>query len=177
MERKYLAAVPVLLVVIVSGYALLGSSNNAASSGDAGNWTTVELEDVESGERFTVAELEKPVLVETFAVWCPTCLRQQKEVEKLHQQYSGFTSVSLDTDPNEDAEKVRKHLEEHGFGWRYAVAPTEVTGGLIEDFGSSIVNAPLAPMVIVCEDGARRLKNGVKSASNLQAELEKGCET
>ncbi len=173
MDRRYLAAGTTLLVFLVAAYAALAPSGDGSAQGM--NWTTVELEDVESGETFTIAELEKPVLVETFAVWCPTCLRQQREVEKLHGQYSGFTSVSLDTDPNEDAAKVRQHLEKNGFGWRYAVAPTEMTAGLVQEFGSSIVNAPSAPMVIVCEDGTRRLQNGVKSASTLQAELEEGC--
>jgi hypothetical protein len=172
MEKKYVLAAAGVLVAAVLGIAATQESGNRAA--EAGDWRSVMLTDVSTGESFSVGELEKPVLVETFAVWCPTCTRQQKEVAELKQS-SEVTSVSLDTDPNEDAEKIRSHLERHGFDWRYAVAPPEATRSLAEQYGSSVLNPPSAPMVLVCENSTRRLPDGVKSAEELRSQVERGC--
>jgi len=148
----------------------------------AGIWIGAELEDVTTGETFTLSELTnqgKPILLESFAVWCPTCTRQQQEIKKLHsdpQVGESFISVSIDTDPNEDAERIREHIEKNGFDWRYIVAPIEFTQDLIDQFGVSIVNAPSAPVILICpEGGVRKLDSGVKDVNELKEELARGC--
>ncbi|MFB6294823.1 MAG: TlpA family protein disulfide reductase [Candidatus Nanohaloarchaea archaeon] len=184
MDRRAAALAAGIGILLLAGIAALAGSgdtarNNPSSSEDsgAGNWTTIELTDVRSGETFTVAEFDQPVLVETFAVWCPTCTRQQEEVKKLHEQVGDdIVSVSLNTDPNEDAQKVRRHIQQNGFDWRYAVAPPELTQALVDQFGPSILNAPLAPMIVVCPNGTtERLPNGVKPASELQSAVDQRC--
>ncbi|MGH2358003.1 MAG: TlpA family protein disulfide reductase [Candidatus Limnocylindria bacterium] len=56
-----------------------------------------ELVDVRSGKPLTLGELaaEKPVLVEAMAIWCTTCLAQQREVVDAHQA-ADFHSVGID---------------------------------------------------------------------------------
>ena len=136
-------------------------------------WRTTELTDVKTGETFIVDQFDKPVILESFAVWCPTCTRQQKEIKKLHQEIGeDAISISLDTDPNEDRQKVLDHINSNGFDWYYAVAPKEVTQSLIDEFGFSVANAPSAPVVIIDENkNARLLKSGVKSSNELKGEL------
>lgn len=136
-------------------------------------WRTTELTDIRTGETFTVDQFDKPVILESFAVWCPTCTRQQKEIKKLHQEIGeDAISISLDTDPNEDRQKVLDHINSNGFDWYYAVAPKEVTQSLIDEFGFSVANAPSAPVVIIDENkNARLLKSGVKSSNELKGEL------
>ena len=143
-------------------------------------WLNAELRDVNSGETFTIRGIGpdegKKVLLESMAVWCPVCTRQQREIRKLHDEGNEIVSVSLDTDPNEDEARLRSHTDKNGFTWRYAISPSDVTRSLIDDFDPSIINAPSAPMVLVCEDGSwRRLPNGVKSISTLRQEIERGC--
>lgn len=153
-------------------------TDDGGGSEDGADWRTATFTDVRSNEQFTVDSLaqKRPVLLETFAVWCSTCLRQQKELRAFHERVGDdVVSVSLDVDPNEDAAKVRSHVEKHGFDWRYAVAPAEVTQSLIDEFGRSIAHPPSAPVVLVCADGARRLRDGVKSASDLEAQVANGC--
>jgi thiol-disulfide isomerase/thioredoxin len=42
----------------------------------------VELTDVATGQTFKLSDFKgKPVLLESFAVWCPTCLRQQETLQ------------------------------------------------------------------------------------------------
>jgi len=133
-------------------------------------WMDFELEDALTGEAFRIRDLVgRPILVESFAVWCSTCLRQQKEMAKLIElEGDRIVHIALDTDPNEDLETVRKHALRYGFDWYYAVAPIEMTQMLIEAFGLTVVNAPRAPVVLIEEDGTSRLlESGVKSAEEL----------
>jgi len=114
---------------------------------------------------------------DVFAVWCPKCLDQQRKIAELKER-EGFAIVhiSLDTDPHEDEDKVRGHLGRHDFDWYFAVAPTELTNDLIDDFGFEIISAPSTPVVLICEDQSTRLlQSGRKSADVLLVEVNKGC--
>ena len=143
-------------------------------------WMDLELKDIRTGDTFKISDFSgKPVLIESFAVWCPVCLKQQKELKKLHDKLGdGVISISLDTDPNEDEQKVSGFLDENGFTWYYAVSPPDLTRGLIDEFGINFVNAPQAPVVLICEDGnSRFLPSGVKDVQDLQDNLAEGCAT
>jgi thiol-disulfide isomerase/thioredoxin len=137
-----------------------------------------ELVDVATGETFTIGDFAgRPVLVESFAVWCPTCTAQQREIGRLREQEGdAVVHVSLDTDPNETNANIEAHLELNGFDWRYAVSPVLLTQALIDDYGLSIVNAPGAPIVLICPDqSSRLLRRGVKTAADLAGEIAAGC--
>ena len=139
----------------------------------------IELTDVATGQKFKINDFKgKPVLMESFAVWCPTCLRQQKEIQKLKESEGDtIIHISLDTDPNEDEAKIKEHTERNGLDWYFAVSPIELTNALIDEFGLDVVSAPRAPVILICKDqSARFLKSGVKSADDLLSEVEKGCE-
>lgn len=143
------------------------------------DWKTFPLTDVRTGEIFHISDFAgKAVLVESFAVWCPVCTKQQEEIQKLHQELGdSFVSVSLDTDPNEDTAKVLEAIQERGFTWRFAVSPAELTKVLIEEFGPAVVNAPFAPIILVCEDQSTHfLGRGTKDVEELKSELERGCQ-
>jgi len=173
-KREYIliGSIAILAALVLGG--ITQSPENTGSPTSSGDWEEVELTDINSGETYTVTELEKPVLVETFAVWCPTCTKQQREIKSLHDQ-SNVTSVSLNVDSNEDEQQVKRHTQENGFDWRYSISPPELTRMLVSEYGTSIANPPSAPAVLVCENGSRRLPNGVKPVSKLQEEISKGC--
>ncbi|MCJ7429437.1 MAG: thioredoxin domain-containing protein [Candidatus Nanohaloarchaeota archaeon QJJ-5] len=158
-------------VLVIGATGLYLSANEGNPGGD---WKTTELTPVDGDTSFTIDTLEKPVLVESFAVWCTTCTRQQQEIKQLLTE-TNVSVVSLDVDPNEEPALVRDHIEEHGFGWRYAIAPSAMTQQMVADYGTSITNPPSAPAVLVCENSTRRLPNGVKPASKLQDEINAGC--
>ncbi len=141
-------------------------------------WKDITLKDVKTGKSFKISDFKgKPVLVESFAVWCPTCTKQQNKIKELHEEVGdSVISVSLDTDPNEEESKVLEHINSNGFNWLYAVSPSELTRGLIDEFGINVVNAPLAPIILICEDqSSRLLKNGVKTPDTLKSEIGEGC--
>ncbi len=145
---------------------------------DTYDWRTTELTDIRTGQTFTIAQFAgTPILLESFAVWCPICTSQQKNVAELHEELGdSVVSIALDTDPNEDSDTVHDHITENGFDWWYAISPTEMTTALTDEFGLTFVSAPSAPMVLICEDqSARFLDTGKKSAEELKAEIEAGC--
>jgi peroxiredoxin len=174
--------VSVFLIITISGVLIVGGCLQDGGNNQTGNrsmeWMEIELNDILTGETFRISDFAgKPILVESFAVWCSTCLKQQRNMRDLISQTGdSIVHISLNTDPNEDEETVRNFLKQHGFDWHYAVAPKELTDALIEEFGLDVVNAPLAPVVLVCEDqSARILKRGLKSAEELRSAVDAGC--
>ena len=159
---------------IIDGGSNEKATNNEESPSVIG-WRESVLVDVNTGEEFTISQFEEPVLIESFAIWCPTCKKQQQEVKELHDELGdSIVSIGLDTDPNEDSEQVKKYSEDNGFDWRYVVSPTEVTQGLIDEFGVGVANAPSAPVILICNGEARLLNRGIKDVEELKGELE-GC--
>lgn len=178
MRSEYVVGGLVIVLVVAIGLSTVSQGTGEGGDGSAGEafWMNTTLQDVNTDEEFAIGSFDEPVLVETFAVWCTTCTRQQQEVKRLHEQRHDFISVSLNTDANEGPERVRTHTERNNFTWRYSVSPPVVTQSLIDEFGSSITIAPQAPMVILCPDGSReRLENGVKPASHLSERLDEVC--
>lgn len=148
-------------------------SMETTAEGDASmGWQSTELTDVRSDETFSVSEFDGPVVVETFAVWCPKCTKQQNQLRGLATD-DDVTVVSINVDPNEDAQKVAEHANQNGFGWNYAVAPTEMTKSLTDAFGPTVLNAPSSPVIVVCPDGsASMLESGIKSTSEIETAVE-----
>ena len=139
-------------------------------------WFSAELTDVNSGETLTVAGLSgKVVLVETMAIWCSNCLRQQQEVKALHEALGmedGLVTLVLDIDPNENAEHLRDYAAKHGFDWTYVVAPREVAREIGQLYGDQFLNPPSTPMLIVDRHGeVHLLPFGRKTAEDLQEAL------
>jgi hypothetical protein len=136
-------------------------------------WFNAELTDVNTGETFKIADLKgKVVLVETMAVWCPLCTQQQGQIRAFHEmlgKQEDLVSLSLDIDPNEDAEILQAHVHQNGFDWRYAVAPTEVSREIGQLYGAQFLNPPSTPMLIIDRQGeVHLLPFGQKDAQTLQ---------
>lgn len=149
--------------------AVAGTAATPSETANTMDWRTASLTEVLTDETFSIASLPSPVVLETFAVWCPVCTGQQEELATLDADR--FSRVSLNVDPNESAETVRQHATEHGFDWRYAVSPAPVTRSLVAEFTAAITVAPSAPVVVVCEDGSAtyRSKSGIKSAETIRS--------
>jgi hypothetical protein len=141
------------------------------------NWFSVSLIDVNSGEAFKVEDFEgRVVLVETMAMWCSTCLRQQKEVVQLHvllNDTDAFVSLTLDIDPNEKAEDLQTYMQNQGFFWTYVISPAEVSREIAALYGDGFLNPPSAPMFVVDAEGdVHPLRFGVKDANELLETLQ-----
>ncbi len=132
----------------------------------------MELTDVNTGSVFRVADLQgKVVLVETMAVWCSNCFRQQLEVKELHDligDREDFVGLGIDIDPNESVPQLTGYVKENGFDWLYAVASTELINEISDLYGPQFLNPPSTPMLIIDKQGeANLLPFGIKSADEL----------
>lgn len=135
-------------------------------------WFGIALTNVRTGETFTIQDLNgKVILVETMAVWCSNCLRQQGQVKELHNllgERDDFVSIGLDIDPNEDASKLKDFVDAQGFGWVYAVSPADVSRDLSSLYGAQFLNPPSTPMLAIDRHGVvHPLPFGIKSAEDL----------
>jgi len=173
-RRHLLAATGTLSVGVLAGCVggeggpdTSGASDGTTTDSTDPAWQTTELTDVLTDETFSIDGLSGPVAVQSFAVWCPKCQRQS---ETLSNTDGSVTVVGLDTDPNEEAEKVRQHAEQNGFDWRFAVAPTEMTESLVAEFGPTVTNAPSTPVIVACDEGVAEFFSGSQqSAEEVQS--------
>lgn len=144
---------------------------------DLPTWFSAELSDVNTGATLAVSDLFKNrvVLVETMAIWCSNCLRQQQEVKVLHEELGerdDLVTLVLDVDANEDAGDLKAYAEKHGFTWIYTVAPREVAREIGQLYGDQFLNPPSTPMLIVDRQGeVHLLPFGRKTAKDLQEAL------
>ncbi len=154
--------------------AMMKPTENAMmSKGPA--WLDTSLTDVNTGQSFKLSDFkDKVVLVEGMAAWCTNCLRQQRELVKLHQQIGDQAlSVAIDIDLNEDAALLKKHAEANGFNWRYAVATPGLAQALAAEFGSSFLNPPSVPMFLLDKEGGVHLLDfGQKSVDYLTQQIQ-----
>jgi cytochrome oxidase Cu insertion factor (SCO1/SenC/PrrC family) len=154
------------------------ADDNADEAVNIPDWFNVELTDVNTGETFRIADFQgKVVLIETMAVWCPTCARQAKEIQTVHEmlgERDDFVSVTLDVDPNETEEILKGYTEQYGFDWKYAVSPHEVNRALGNLYSAQYLNPPVSPLLIIDQQGrAYGLPFGtVKKATNLKPTIE-----
>lgn len=173
-----LGALLVLLAACAGAPPQPNASGTPASAGAAARAILDhELIDVRSGERFTLGQIstDGPVLVETMAVWCTTCLSQQRQVVAAHE-LADFRSVGIDVDPNERADELADYAEREGFDWRFAMADTALVKLLTDAYGFAVTNPPSTPTFVITTDGRiRALDFGrVRSAEELVAELGAG---
>jgi hypothetical protein len=138
------------------------------------DWYAAALTDVNSGENFTIQDnIGKVYLVETLAVWCSNCLKQQQEVKRFHDllgERDDFESLGINIDPNEDTVLLTDYVQKNGFDWLYVVANDEVINEISELYGPQFLNPPSTPMLIIDREGnPHPLGFGIKSAEELLA--------
>lgn len=135
-------------------------------------WYAASLTDASTGQAFAIQDLKgKVILVETMAIWCSNCLKQQGQVKALHEllgERDDFVSVGLDIDPNEDASNLKAYVESNGFDWLYAVPSADVSREIASLYGDQFLNPPSTPILVVDRKGeAHPLPFGIKSADEL----------
>jgi len=135
------------------------------------DWATAELVDVATGKTFRIADhAGKVIILETMAIWCPTCRSQQNDVRSAFGQLAAdsVVHVVLDTDPSENAGSLADYRKSNSYKGVYAIATAKVARALVKDFGDQILNAPLTPIVVIGTDGRVTLTDfGRKSPSDI----------
>lgn len=180
-SRTYLYTFIILFLTGTCMLLVAGCTDTApalAGNGPGEAWKTIELQDVRTGERFSVASfLGTPVVLYAFTVSCPICTRQQQEITALKKSIGeGVVVIGIDVDPREEKATLIAHIEKNGFQGYYALSPDEMTASLVDRFGPVVVTPASAPVMVICPGGnARLLDTGIKSASSLASSLGSVC--
>lgn len=136
-------------------------------------WATAELTDVATGESFRIADhAGQTVILETMAIWCSNCLRQQGRIDEALAALdpAKVVYVVIDVDPNETGASLAKYREKHQFDGRYAVADRDLARALAAEFGDQVLNPPSTPVVFIGSDGRVTLTDyGPKSVDDIVA--------
>ena len=71
------------------------------------------------GEKVSLASLKgKAVVLNFWATWCAPCVAEMPEIEQAQRRFAGKGLVVLAINDNEEPEKVRRFMEEHGYTFR-----------------------------------------------------------
>jgi cytochrome oxidase Cu insertion factor (SCO1/SenC/PrrC family) len=140
-------------------------------------WYSASFTDARTGQAFSIQDLKgKVILVETMAIWCSNCLRQQGQVKELHGllgERDDFVSIGLDIDPNEDAASLKTYVESNGFDWLYAVPSADTSREIASLYGDQFLNPPSTPILVIDRHGeAHPLPFGIKSAEDLMQTIQ-----
>lgn len=142
-------------------------------------WMYTPMTDCVTGTDITVSSLisaEKPLIIHTFAVWCPACTKQLQETTKLMKDEPGtYQSLAIDIDSREDRERIINHIQKNKFTEGYYVsAPEEVLTGLIDTFGQRIIFT-MPQTVVICNKTVYLFRSGVIPSPLLKQNLERLC--
>jgi len=81
--------------------------------------------------------------------------------------------ISLDVDPNEDADLLRRYADQNGFTWRLAVAPRGLASELVQRYGNRFATPPSEPKLFIGPQGGVAAEFGRKSADDLRVMVER----
>lgn len=139
---------------------------------------TIPITDAVTGEKTSITELSaqgRPVIIHTFAVWCPACSMQLRETAKLVKNNpNAYTVLGIDIDPRENTEMVKRHVEKNSFVGMYVAAPPEMTRDMMKTLGNQIV-ASLPQTIVVCNKSITYIGDGVFPETKLKTIMADLC--
>jgi len=135
-------------------------------------WQEATLEDVTTGKSFTIDDSDQPVVVHTFASYCPTCHSQQEEIDEVASDHEDVRFVDLAIEGGDDPDSVADHAVDNGYEWTFAMADDDLTSSLVDEFGQEISVHAQSPLVVVCSDGSTQTVEKVASAAQIRTSLE-----
>ena len=148
-------------------------------TGDTGStWMTIPITDTVTGKQTSIVDLAsagKPIIMHTFAVWCPACSMQLRETKKLDLDNPGAIIIlGVDIDPRENGDQVKNHVEKNQFTGIYVSAPPEFTRSLMKTVGPQIIQT-LPQTVIICNKSVTYIGDGVFPEKRLNTILSELC--
>ncbi|HWQ68105.1 MAG TPA: redoxin family protein [Methanospirillum sp.] len=141
-------------------------------------WMSIPITDVITGRETSIIELAsqgKPVIMHTFAVWCPACSVQLRETKKLMlNNPDSFIILGVDIDPRENGDQVRNHIEKNKFAGMFVSAPPDFSRSLMKTLGSQIIQS-IPQTVIICNESVTYIGDGAFPEGKLRTILSQIC--
>lgn len=138
-------------------------------------WATIQLTDARTGATFSLSDYAgKVVYVEPMATWCSNCRAQLRQVREAVSQLAGedVVFVALSVENGLPDATLAEYADRNEFEWVFAVAPTDLIGALVDQFGRTVIVPPSTPHFIISPDGTLSdLRTGQHSANSIVSEL------
>lgn len=187
-NKPFLLFIIFIGTIIIAGCLGLGnkdiipfeSPDTTSSLEEHGNsWLFSSLKDITSGNKFRVFDLMedgRPIIIHTFAVWCPACTIQLSEsCHLIETNPNTYHLLALDIDPREYPELVKNHITRNNFSGKFVILSTEDTRSLIDTFGTRIIIS-LPQTVIICNNTALYVGDGVYREEHLKEKIRSTCQ-
>lgn len=170
MRSGYFAAA-VLILLIAASAALCTERQEAGAVA----WQETPITDIVTGEAFTIAGLAAagdPVLIQTYADWCPACSAQLAEIARFQESRpDAATFVLLSPDPAADAETMRERFGAAGVTGYAVVPPAGFSRKMIGDLGRAAFATYPSLFVVDASGTASLLSDTPLSAAGIAARL------
>lgn len=119
------------------------------------SWISVPMIEVNTEKSLSVADLlitGKPIIIHTFAVWCPSCTIQlQESTQLVSDNPDTYIVLAMDIDPKENSAIVKNHIKKNNFSGYFVNAPLEVSRDIIKTLGTG--TALSLPQTIIITNG------------------------
>jgi thiol-disulfide isomerase/thioredoxin len=111
----------------------------------------------------------KPVLIEFWATWCPTCEALLPKMEAAHRHYgSQVEFIVVAVAVNQSQSTIKRHLERHAMPFRFL---WDTNGNAVRAF-----QAPATSYVVVLDAEGRVVYTGLGSDQDVEAALKRSVE-
>lgn len=183
-----------LLAGAVGAIALAGCLESGSSGGESDeseessceiesqepateDWQAIEIADAHTCETFTLESIDRPVVIHTFADFCPTCQAHQDGVKDEYDEVGeDIMFLDLEIELNREPAHIAEYADERGYEWNFAVASPALTDSLIDEFGPDIANHARSPLIAVCPDGSTGTRDKGVGVEEIQSFVERTCE-
>ncbi len=141
-------------------------------------WLSEPMTDITGGDEIRISDLMtegKPIIIHTFAVWCPACTIQLRETSRLvRENPDSYIMIGMDIDPNEDALTVKNHIQRNGFSGYFVNAPARVSRDIVQTLGTGTA-LTLPQTIIICHGEVILLGDGVYGEKELSERVSAIC--
>lgn len=166
-----------LLIIISAGCI---SIDTGVNSGPAVKPSMdIPMTDLIRGRTVTLTDLileKKPVIIHTFAVWCPACSAQLRETTRLTYDYPGrYTVLAIDIDPREEESLITNHILTNGFDGIFVRAPEQISRDLLQNLGNGI-SLTLPQTIILCNGTTTILRDTLYDDNSLRNTISTLCQ-
>ncbi len=155
------------------------TTDPGANTGSLPLWMQVPMTDCRTGSEISVSfslAAKKPLIIQTFTIWCPACTYQLQETNKLLNEYpERYEALAIDIEMREGKEDIAGHISRNSLSkGHYAAAREEVLLGMIQSFGREII-LTMPRTVVICNGTVYLFQPGAIPAPLLKQSLEDLC--
>jgi len=117
-KRLKVMLVITLVSVLTPGLVMAGCSPSSAQGVEVGNLAPdFQLQNLD-GQTVSLGNLQgKPVLINFWATWCPSCVSEMPYIQEIYEEWSDAELVVLAINIGESSSKVEEFMQNHNLSF------------------------------------------------------------